>query len=419
MRPANRQQLEAAGEALERILKFDRPADAVLHQFFGDRRALGSHDRAFVAETVFGVLRHQRLLDRLAPSAGTRLTVLAYLVRFGGASVRELSPVLRGEEAAALARIKSVTLDDLPLGVHAELPDWVIERLQERLSDSEILELGRALQHPAPLDLRVNPLRKARDDLLREFAASGIAAQPTPYSPLGVRLREKPAINRHPRFLDGSIEVQDEGSQILAYLVAPRRGELVVDFCAGAGGKALMLGALMHSQGRVYAFDVAARRLARLGPRLKRSGLSNLHPALIASENDTRVKRLAGRIDRVLVDAPCSGLGTLRRNPDLKWRQSPAAVVELTRKQASILDAAAKLVKPGGRLVYATCSLLVEENEAIVQAFLDDRGDFRLLDCAALLREQRIPLDTGEHLALLTHRHRTDSFFAAAMARAA
>ena len=255
MRPANRQQLEAAGEALERILKFDRPADAVLHQFFGDRRALGSHDRAFVAETVFGVLRHQRLLDRLAPSAGTRLTVLAYLVRFGGASVRELSPVLRGEEAAALARIKSVTLDDLPLGVHAELPDWVIERLQERLSDSEILELGRALQHPAPLDLRVNPLRKARDDLLREFAASGIAAQPTPYSPLGVRLREKPAINRHPRFLDGSIEVQDEGSQILAYLVAPRRGELVVDFCAGAGGKALMLGALMHSQGRVYAFD--------------------------------------------------------------------------------------------------------------------------------------------------------------------
>ena len=239
MRPANRQQLEAAGEALERILKFDRPADAVLHQFFGDRRALGSHDRAFVAETVFGVLRHQRLLDRLAPSAGTRLTVLAYLVRFGGASVRELSPVLRGEEAAALARIKSVTLDDLPLGVHAELPDWVIERLQERLSDSEILELGRALQHPAPLDLRVNPLRKARDDLLREFAASGIAAQPTPYSPLGVRLREKPAINRHPRFLDGSIEVQDEGSQILAYLVAPRRGKRTVLLEPGTTTKTL------------------------------------------------------------------------------------------------------------------------------------------------------------------------------------
>ncbi|HET7596302.1 MAG TPA: RsmB/NOP family class I SAM-dependent RNA methyltransferase [Burkholderiales bacterium] len=417
MRPANRHQLEAAAEALEQVLEVDRPADAVLHRFFGERRGLGSHDRAFVAETVFGVLRHKRLLDRLAPNASLRLTVLAYLARPGGASVRELAPLLRGDEAAVLGRVKSVPIDDLPLGIRAELPDWVIERLQARLSDAEVLELGRALQQPAPLDLRVNPLRASRDQLLRDLAASGIAAQPTPYSPLGMRLREKPAINRHPRFLDGSIEVQDEGSQILGYLVAPRRGELVVDFCAGAGGKALMLGALMHSQGRVYAFDVSARRLARLNPRLKRSGLSNLHPAVIVSENDTRVKRLAGRIDRVLVDAPCSGLGTLRRNPDLKWRQSPESVAELTRKQAAILGAAAKLVKPGGRLVYATCSLLCEENEAIVQAFLAERTDFQLLDCAALLRAQRIPLDTGEHLALLTHRHGTDGFFAAAMAR--
>ncbi|MCI3952248.1 MAG: Fmu (Sun) protein, partial [Burkholderiales bacterium] len=277
--------------------------------------------------------------------------------------------------------------------------------------------LGRALQQPAPLDLRVNTVRTRREAALNEFANDGMAARPTPYSPVGIRLGDKPAINRHPLFLNGSIEVQDEGSQLLAYLVAPRRGELVVDFCAGAGGKTLMLGALMQSQGRVYAFDVSARRLARLKPRLKRSGLSNLHPAVIASENDTKVKRLASRIDRVLVDAPCSGLGTLRRNPDLKWRQTPAAIAELTRKQARILDASAKLVKPGGRLVYATCSLLGEENEELVTGFLAAQPAFRLLDAAELLRAQRIDLDTGQYLALRPDVHGTDGFFAAAMVR--
>ena len=222
-------------------------------------------------------------------------------------------------------------------------------------------------------------------------------------------------INRHPLFLNGAIEVQDEGSQLLAYLVAPRRHDLVVDFCAGAGGKSLHLGALMRSRGRIYAFDVAARRLARLRPRLKRSGLSNLHPELIASENDIRIKRLAGKIDRVLVDAPCSGFGTLRRNPDLKWRQTEGAVAELVAKQAAILRAAARLLKPGGRLVYATCSLLAEENEDVVAGFLADHSRFAVIDSAGILREQHIPLDTGTFLRLLPHRHGTDGFFAAVL----
>jgi 16S rRNA (cytosine967-C5)-methyltransferase len=287
------------------------------------------------------------------------------------------------------------------------------------MSDSDILALGRALQQPAPLDLRVNTLLAKRDDALAALAASGIQGRATPYSPAGIRLHDKPAINLHPLFRDGSIEVQDEGSQLLAYLVAPRRGELVVDFCAGAGGKTLALGALMHSQGRVYAFDVSARRLARLKPRLKRSGLSNLHPAVIAHENDAKVKRLASRIDRVLVDAPCSGLGTLRRNPDLKWRQSPQSVEELKRKQAAILASAARLVKPQGRLVYATCSLLAEENEDIVEKFLADHADYRCLDCAEILRSQRIDLDTGRYLTLRPDVHGTDAFFAVVMTRAA
>jgi 16S rRNA (cytosine967-C5)-methyltransferase len=204
---------------------------------------------------------------------------------------------------------------------------------------------------------------------------------------------------------------------LLGYLLAPTRHDLVVDFCAGSGGKSLLLGALMRSHGRIYAFDVSAARLNRLKPRLKRSGLSNIHAQPIRNENDIRVKRLAAKIDRVLVDAPCSGLGTLRRNPDLKWRQSPRSVEELVLKQAAILRAAANLVKPGGRLVYATCSLLAEENEDIVAAFLGERGDFGKLHCGELLVQQGIALDTGEFLRLLPHVHGTDGFFAVALQR--
>jgi len=243
----------------------------------------------------------------------------------------------------------------------------------------------------------------------------GIEGSATLYSPVGIRLVGKPAINRHELFLGGKVEVQDEGSQLLGYLLAPKRRDMVVDFCAGAGGKALMLGALMHSQGRIYAFDNSEKRLNNLKPRLKRSGLSNLFPQLIGNENDIKIKRLAGKIDRVLVDAPCSGLGTLRRNPDLKWRQSPQSIDELKHKQAAILSSASRLLKPGGRLVYATCSFLPEENQEIVEHFLNDNPHFMLLNCSELLAQQKIPLETGVFLQLSPLMHGTDGFFAAAL----
>jgi len=410
-------QLAAADAALNEILRFAHPADAVLSHFFRSRRELGQHDRAFIAESVFGVLRRKLLLDHLAGDATPRRLLLIWLGRFGGHSTRELAPLLRAGEADWLAGIKAVSVEALPLTIQADLPEWIVDGLRPRLSDEDILGLGRALQQPGPLDLRVNTFRTDRDSVLRALAESGIRAEPTRYSPVGVRLDGKPAINRHTLFLDGSVEVQDEGSQLLGYLVAPRRHELVADFCAGAGGKALMLGAMMNSQGRVYAFDVSPARLARLKPRLKRSGLSNLHPRLIRGEKDVAIKRLAGKLDRVLVDAPCSGLGTLRRNPDLKWRQSPASLAELTPKQASILNAAATLVASGGRLVYATCSLLDAENRDIVAAFLEHHTDFALVNAGAALREQRIDLDMGDYLQLWPHVHGTDGFFAAVMQR--
>lgn len=413
----HRNQLEAAADALSRVLKFDRPADAVLSGFFREARALGSHDRAFVADAVFGVLRHKRLIEYLDPDAAPRGMLLLYLARIAGLSRRGLGPLLEPAETGWLDRLRARPLDGAPLGVRSELPDWLVDKLKARMSEAEILALGRALQQPAPLDLRVNTLLAEREAVARELRSSGIECEPTPYSPVGLRVKGKPAINRHPLFTAGAIEVQDEGSQLLAYLVAPKRGELVVDFCAGAGGKSLQLGAMMRSQGRVYAFDVSEKRLARLKPRLKRSGLSNLNPHRIRSENDPKVKRLAGKIDRVLVDAPCSGSGTLRRNPDLKWRQSPQSVAELKQKQAAILRAAADLVKSGGRLVYATCSLLAEENEAIVSAFLAERRDYRKLRCGELLAQQGIAVNTGEFLELLPHLHGTDGFFAAAFER--
>ena len=406
-----------AVEALQQVLAMEHPADAVLSRYFRKHPNMGARDRAFVAEAVYGALRHARFLDA-AGAVNPRLRILGAAFRFGGFNLRQLEPV-SGAEREWLVGLKAIGCgDNLPPAVRAELPDWLWERLAAAYGDEQALAIGGGLQHPAPLDLRVNTLRASRDAALKALAEEGVSCAPTPYSPVGIRVRGKPPINRSPLFHSGVVEVQDEGSQLLAYLVAPRRGEMVVDFCAGAGGKTLHLGTLMRSEGRVYAFDVADWRLAQLKPRLRRSGLSNVYPQHIDSENDPRVKRLAGKIDRVLVDAPCSGTGTLRRNPDLKWRQSPATVAALKRTQAAILEAAARLVKPGGRLVYATCSFLQEENDAIIQAFLERTPTFSLVPAAQVLADHGIALDTGPCLRLFPHLHGTDGFFAAVLDRA-
>ena len=309
--------------------------------------------------------------------------------------------------------------------MQVDLPDWLYERWVATYGEVETRELAKSLNRPAPLDLRVNSMKAERDPVLARLNKDGMVAEATPYSPLGIRLQSKPVLSRHPLFQDGSIEVQDEGSQLLGLLLAPKRGEMVADFCAGAGGKTLLLGAMMRSTGRLYAFDVAEKRLAKLKPRLVRSGLSNVHPVRIDHERDSRIKRLAGKMDRVLVDAPCSGLGTLRRNPDLKWRQTPEAVERLVESQRSILAAAATLLKPGGRLVYATCSLLPEENEQVVNDFLAGHPGFVALNACEELARQGVvlPVDAGgkdgRFLHLLPHRHATDGFFAAALERCA
>jgi 16S rRNA (cytosine967-C5)-methyltransferase len=434
--------LNAAVAATAALLTFTQPADAALSAFFRARKS-GGRDRAFIAETAYAVLRRKRLLERLAacgpnlepaflapgatPKRGPKVAgarrisprelVLLSLSRVRGMSQRQLEGALLPGEAEWLADIRRQPEPELTLAEQLDFPDWLVERLAPRMTPEELLALARALNTPAPLDLRVNTIRAERDAVMERLAADGIVAAPCPYSPLGLRLKTKPYLAKHPAFLDGSIEVQDEGSQLLGFLLQPKRGEMVVDFCAGAGGKTLILGAMMRSTGRLYAFDVSDKRLAKLKPRAARAGLSNVHPACLSGENDTRVKRLQGKADRVLVDAPCSGLGTLRRNPDLKWRQSPQSVDELTVKQAAILAAAAKLVRPGGRLVYATCSILAEENEDIVNAFLAEHADFHRLPAQEVLAVQGIAIECGEDMRLSPQKHGTDAFYAAVLER--
>jgi len=417
--------VDAYVEAAAAVLRFERPADAVLSSFFRAHPKLGVHDRGFVADSVYALLRRRRLLEFAlgeigVQRPGARTLALASLVRVSGLNLREVAGATPGE-LARLEAVKGAARGALPLAVDCDLPDWVVERALPVLGEAGLRSLAQALAQPAPLDLRVNLAAIGRDEAAAALAADGIAAQPTPYSPAGLRVAGKPALARHRLFTAGAIEVQDEGSQLLCYLLGPRRGEMVVDFCAGAGGKSLALGALMRSTGRIYAFDVSERRLAKLAPRLARSGLSNVHPQRIESERDARIKRLAGKIDRVLVDAPCTGLGTLRRNPDLKWRQSEQALNELAAKQAAILGAAAALVKRGGRVLYATCSILAEENERVVQPFLAEYPDFTLVPPAVALAAARIELpDHGPadlFFRLRPDVHGTDAFFGALMER--
>jgi 16S rRNA (cytosine967-C5)-methyltransferase len=412
--------LEACADLVAQVLKFDHPADAVVSRYFRENRSLGPRERATLAETVYAVLRRKLLFDHLAPSgSGPRQRRMAIL---GFAGPRDfLKSALSEQEKAWVDQCDAIRPEDLLERHRHNLPEWLVAPIKEQLGD-DFWALVESLNQPAPLDLRVNALTDKREDLRHELELAGIRSQPTPYSPWGLRISGKPAINKLDAFARGAVEVQDEGSQLLALLLDAKRGEMVVDFCAGAGGKTLAIGAAMRSTGRLYAFDTSAHRLDALKPRLARSKLSNVHPAAIAHERDDRVKRLAGKIDRVIVDAPCSGLGTLRRNPDLKWRQSAEAVQEMAVKQAAILQSASRLLKPGGRLVYATCSLLRQENEDIAAAFSAANPDFSPVAAGEVLANLKLadaPAlcsggdDGRQYLRLWPHRHATDGFFAA------
>ncbi len=431
MTPAAR--LAAAIELLAAIETDPRrPADAVANDFFRQRRFIGGSDRRAVADRVWGVLRSRRRLAWWLASgeapATPRLLVAAALLLQGwkpdgvakSFSGGKFGPDgLRPEEAAVLRLLDGHTLDhpEMPAAVRLEVPDWVLPPLEARFGPQLAEELA-ALAEPAPLDLRATLLKATREQAQESLAAEGVAATPTPLSPWGLRVPGRRPVTAGRTFQEGLVEIQDEGSQLIAALVGARPEMRVADWCAGAGGKTLALAMTMQNRGHIAACDVSAARLDGAVRRLRRAGVHNVERHVV-EPGDRWAKRRAGGFDRVLVDAPCTGIGTWRRNPDARLRVSARDLAELQGKQAAILGQAARLVRSGGRLVYATCSLLAEENEAQVQGFLAANPDFAVLPLARAWDLPGAPPGPGPFLTLTPLRHGTDGFFAAVLERAA
>ncbi|HEY3848592.1 MAG TPA: RsmB/NOP family class I SAM-dependent RNA methyltransferase [Acetobacteraceae bacterium] len=412
------------------------PADAVANDYFRARRFIGAGDRRAVSDRVWQVLRTRRRLawwlraepTGASPTASPRLLVAASLLLEGGAlggvasafSGGRFSPApLAPAELAILRRLEGHTLEHrgMPAAVRLEVPDWLLARLTERFGPASETEL-RALLQPASLDLRVNLLKTTREAAQAALATEGLDAVPTHFSPWGLRIANRRPVTSGPAFQSGLIEIQDEGSQLVAALVGASPGLRVCDFCAGAGGKTLALAMTMENRGQLVACDTAAARLENATRRLRRAGVSNTERHLL-QPGDKWAKRHGEKFDRVLVDAPCTGTGTWRRNPDARQRLTEASLAELTARQAAILDAAAPLVRKHGRLVYATCAMLSEENETQVMHFLARHPGFSLVPLARAWPFDGAPPCEGDFLALTPARHGTDGFFAAVLEQGA
>jgi 16S rRNA (cytosine967-C5)-methyltransferase len=434
MTPAGR--LEAVIALADAIDEGHGPADQIASSYFRARRYIGSSDRRAISLHLWGLLRRRARLDwwlvgKHAPTDARR-RVIADLVLDGQKPLEELGELFTGKEHApeklsgdertlvgSLAGQKLVHRGMAPW-VKAEFPEWMTPSLEALFGPALETEMT-ALLEPAPVDLRVNTLKATRDQARAALAADGLQAEPTPLSPVGLRLPARTQLTTQTVFREGLVEVQDEGSQLAALLLGAKPGEAVVDYCAGAGGKTLVLAAAMQNKGRLAALDVDKRRSDRAAERLRRAGVFNTTRHVLAAEGDPWVKRRATTIDRVLVDAPCTGTGTWRRNPDARWRLDPSDLARLVGRQAAILAAAARLVKKGGRLVYVTCSLLAEENETQIEAFLAAHPDFRSVPIEAAWADSiggSCPA-SGPYLRLTPARQGTDGFFVAVMTRPA
>jgi len=431
--------IELLGEI---VSQSDRPADLVANAFFRGRRFIGGGDRRWVSERVWGILRHwgqlQWWLDRVraaAPDSGPspRAIVAADLALVDGLSLKDLQatfdggryrpPPLDEGELGAVRQLEGHSLGhpEQPDWVRLNLPQWIVPHLEEAYGAAWQREIA-ALEAPPSVDLRVNRLKATPEEARAALAREGIETEPMRYAADGLRLKRRLSVVAGAAFKAGLVEIQDEGSQLVAALVAARPGMQVADYCAGAGGKTLAIAAGMNNKGRVVALDVLESRLDRSAERLRRAGVHNVERRALDADNRRWLKRQVGVFDRVLVDAPCTGTGTWRRNPDGRWTLRPQDLAELVPKQAAILDAAQRLVKPGGALIYATCSVLPDENERQIEAFLERHPDFALMRIkdawrAALGGEAPVDVASGPYLRLSPLRHGTDGFFAATLVR--
>ncbi len=405
-----------------------RPADAVANSFFRERRFIGGGDRRAFSAIVWDVLRHWRRLGWWLSQAGgvpgARLLVAAEQIRKGG-TVGEIgqayvegrfaSGALTKDERYVLDRLGAFDEKEMPRAVRLEVPDWLLPLLEARFGETLEEELA-AMGTEAPLDLRVNILRGTREVAAKQLAREGLHAVPTSLSPWGLRLPGRLPVTSSKTFQDGLVEIQDEGSQVLVAMVGAAPGMRVLDYCAGAGGKTLGMAMTMENRGQIVACDVSETRLNGAVRRLRRAGVHNVERHLLVS-GDKWAKRRAGSFDRVLVDAPCTGTGTWRRNPDARLRLTEEDLRELTAKQADIMDRAATLVKPGGRMIYATCSVLDAENRDQITAFLKRNPAFEMVSAGTPYLSQ--DMADKSLLMLSPLKNGTDGFFGAVMERKA
>ncbi|MEW6167972.1 MAG: RsmB/NOP family class I SAM-dependent RNA methyltransferase [Pseudomonadota bacterium] len=402
-------QWHLAVATVEAVVAGGRSADRLLQSAFREQRKMGARDRALVTDLVYGVLRDLRRLQCIAGAAATAQQWCALRALDAGIADAARLAALGVADADVLARrLQCFDASRLTVAQRFNVPDAIHARWCTELGEPETARLAQALMAQAPVDLRVNTLKATRDAAQSVLSAAGLDARPTPYAPAGLRLQRRVALQPLSAFRDGWIEPQDEGSQLLALLVAAQPGERIADWCAGAGGKTLALAAQMQDRGELFAMDADARRLQRLLPRMQRAGA---HCVRVLDPGAAP----PGALDAVLVDAPCSGSGTWRRQPEARLKALDLAA--LSELQTQILQRAADHVRPGGRLVYATCSLLHAENQGVVARFLAMREDFALDDAGRILATQGVELP-GRWLELYPHRHGTDGFFAAAMRRA-
>jgi 16S rRNA (cytosine967-C5)-methyltransferase len=431
MTPAAR--LSAAIEVIADIEARRRPAADTLKDWGLSHRFAGSGDRAGIAGLVYDALRRRASSAHLMGEGSPRAVVLGMMRLERKLDLDAIAALASGARFAQSplsederTRLDAADLAGAPPWVAGDYPEWLDPHLARVFGEERAAE-GAALASRAPLDLRVNVIKGERDEAAAALADLGPV--PTRWSPFGLRIAlgadaKSPAIHAEPAFIKGMIEVQDEGSQLAALIAGAKPGEQVVDLCAGAGGKTLALAAALQNHGQLYATDSDKRRLAPIHDRLARSGARNVQvrtPKSVGNE----LADLDGRADLVLIDAPCTGIGTWRRNPDAKWRVRPGALSVRLKEQAEVLDRAVRLVKPGGRIAYVTCSLLVEENDEQVRAFLARHEGFAIVppaEAANALGERaylfrRAVLMSEEGLLMTPRRTDTDGFYVSLLVR--
>jgi len=377
--------LQATIDLLDEIAATKYPADRIMSGYFRQRRYIGSKDKAAISESLYTILRNRMRFEYILNSKDLGVhsrMLVALLLKIEGGDLYntfdgdKYSPKrLRPGQLPRFVDLDLNVIDDAPLHVRLNVPDWIAPKLERALGDRFEEEMT-AINESATTDVRVNTLKSAIVPVAQAFADVGYIAHKTDLSPWAIRFEKRVSLFGLPAFKQGWFEIQDEGSQLLALLTGVKPGQKVVDFCAGAGGKTLAMAAMMENKGTIYACDVHTKRLEQLGKRSKRAGAHNIRTHILSSEHDKWVKKHAGYADVVLLDSPCTGTGTWRRSPDSRNNMTQENLDNLVELQQSIMQSAKRLVKPGGRLFYATCSLLEEENEAQVAKFLEGNSDF-------------------------------------------